>query len=221
MAKEAFRLSGEQVRFEEREYRLAALYDEALRPALLEDLAQADILLGRGMFDPDEVEPLITALQQRRPDVVMLAEGFGPNAAGNGSKVRSLEEKLRVESRTRLLNPKWYEGLLEHGYQGVHEIATRLDNTYGWAATVEASVDEWIFDSAADTYLLDEAMRQRLAELNPHASQRMAGRLLEASERGLWQTESHRLEQLREVYAEFEDAIEVITQPKVKEGQPS
>ena len=42
---------------------------------------------------------------------------------------------MRLDARTKLLNPKWYEGMLNSGYEGVREIQKRLTNTVGWSAT--------------------------------------------------------------------------------------
>ena len=50
-------------------------------------------------------------------------------------QVRSLGETVRLDARTKLLNPKWYEGMLNIGYEGVREIQKRLTNTVGWSAT--------------------------------------------------------------------------------------
>ncbi|WP_163280056.1 cobaltochelatase subunit CobN, partial [Klebsiella aerogenes] len=35
-----------------------------------------------------------------------------------GGIVRTLNEQVALETRTRMLNPKWYEGMLKHGYEG-------------------------------------------------------------------------------------------------------
>lgn len=123
------------------------------------------------------------------------------------TEVRSLREALRLEVRTRLLNPRWYEGMLKHGFQGVNEVAVRLENTYGWLATT-GQVDGWALDAAADTFVLDPAMRDRLAGLNPRAAARMAARLVEAAERGLWAPSPEREAALRAALEELEDRVE-------------
>lgn len=147
---------------------------------------------------------LVAATQRVRgaaPDA-FIADTLSPNQT-----VRTVEETVRLETRTRLLNPRWYEGMLKHGYQGVHEIATRLDNTFGWSATADA-VDEWIYTAAADTFLFDDEMRERLTKYNPRALQRMAGRLAEADERGFWQPDDERRMKLRDILMHAEDVIE-------------
>ena len=88
---------------------------------------------------------------------------------------------MALETRTRALNPKWYEGLLKHGYEGVREIEAHVTNTLGWSATT-GEVAPWVYQQIAETYVLDDEMRARLAALNPVASAKIANRLIEAEE---------------------------------------
>ncbi|MEI7769674.1 MAG: magnesium chelatase subunit H [Chloroflexales bacterium] len=123
------------------------------------------------------------------------------------TKVQSLDQVLRVEYRTKLLNPKWYEGMLKHGHNGAAEIAHRFTYMVGWSATTEA-VDNWVYDQAAATFVLDDTMRQRLEAANPEATRNAVGRLLEANSRGMWQVDDETLDRLREIYADLEDRLE-------------
>jgi magnesium chelatase subunit H len=123
------------------------------------------------------------------------------------TKIKSLDQVLRVEYRTKLLNPKWYENMLKHGHNGAAEISHRFTYMLGWSATTDA-VDNWVYDSAAATFVLDDTMRQRLEAANPEAARNAIGRLLEASSRGLWQTDEHTLDRLRELHADLEDRLE-------------
>ena len=128
---------------------------------------------------------------------------------GTGTKQRicSLEKMVSLEARTKLLNPKWYEAMLEHGYEGVREIESHLSNTYGWSATASA-VKKWTYDQFNETFLQDKAMLEKLTDLNPHATMSMTGRLLEAHSRGFWEAESTTIEELQELYADLETRIE-------------
>lgn len=126
---------------------------------------------------------------------------------GAGLKIRTIDETVRLESRTKLLNPKWYEGLLKHGFRGVAEIENHVANTLGWSATTDA-VDDWIYRDVANTFLLDQQMLARLRELNPDATRSLTGRLLEAAGRGFWQADAQLLNQLRELYQELADQLE-------------
>ncbi len=121
----------------------------------------------------------VEKLRGSRPPV-MLAEVEAFSGPGGG-RVRSLEQMVRLESRAKLLNPKWFEGMLAHGYEGVREIEVRVSNTYGWSATSNA-VEGWVYQGVAETYLLDEAMRERLATLNPHAAAGVARRLADVGQ---------------------------------------
>jgi magnesium chelatase subunit H len=123
------------------------------------------------------------------------------------SKIRSLEETVRLETRAKTLNPKWYEGMLKHGFRGVAEIESHISNTFGWSATADA-VDDWVYTEVAKTFLLDEEMLDRLRKLNPHSARSLVGRLLEAQGRGFWAADAQMLERLREIFAGLEDQLE-------------
>ena len=128
---------------------------------------------------------------------------------GTGKKQRicSLEKMVSLEARTKLLNPKWYEAMLEHGYEGVREIESHLSNTYGWSATASA-VKNWTYDQFNETFLHDKAMLERLVGLNPHATMSMTRRLLEANSRGFWEADEGTIEELQELYLDLETRIE-------------
>jgi magnesium chelatase subunit H len=106
-----------------------------------------------------------------------------------------------------MLNPKWYEGMLKHGYEGVRQIESHLTNTIGWSATT-GQVEPWVYQQLTQTFILDADMRERLMSLNPAASVKVANRLLEASERQYWKPEPSVLETLRRVAQDFEDRLE-------------
>ena len=131
---------------------------------------------------------------------------IGDQTKGNAA-VRSLREQVSIETRTRMLNPKWYEGMLEHGYEGVRQIEVHVTNTMGWSATT-GQVQPWVYKQLSETFMLDPQMRERLAKLNPTASARVANRLLEASERNYWQPDEATLQALRNASEELEDRLE-------------
>jgi magnesium chelatase subunit H len=122
-------------------------------------------------------------------------------------KIRSLEETVRLETRAKTLNPKWYEGMLKHGFRGVAEIESHVSNTFGWSATADA-VDDWIYSEVANTFLFDETMLERLRDLNPHSAHSLTQRLLEANGRGYWDVDEGVLERLREISRGLEDQLE-------------
>jgi magnesium chelatase subunit H len=131
---------------------------------------------------------------------------IGDQTRGPG-KVRTLSEQVALETRTRVLNPKWYEGMLKHGYEGVRQIESHVTNTMGWSATT-GQVAPWVYQDLSDAFVLDEAMRERLAALNPVASAKVAHRLLEAHERNYWTPDDETLEALRKAGEELEDRVE-------------
>ncbi|MEL6369584.1 MAG: magnesium chelatase subunit H [Pseudomonadota bacterium] len=124
-------------------------------------------------------------------------------------KVRTLSEQVTLETRTRMLNPMWYEGMLKHGHEGVRQIESSVTNTLGWSATT-GEVEPWVYQKLSEVFVLDEAMRNRLAELNPKSSARVANRLLEASDRDYWTPDEETLKALRDAGDELEDRVEGI-----------
>jgi magnesium chelatase subunit H len=131
---------------------------------------------------------------------------IGDQTRGEGV-VRTLNEQVALETRTRMLNPKWYEGLLKHGYEGVRQIETHVTNTMGWSATT-GQVEPWVYQRLTQTYVTDKEMRDRLAALNPAATAKIATRLLEAHERGYWKPDAETLSALQNAGEELEDRLE-------------
>lgn len=145
----------------------------------------------------------VEKLRSKKPSV-LVADAIGTGAS---DRINSLDQMVRLETRSKLLNPKWYESMLKHGYEGVREIECHVNNTYGWSATASA-VEGWVYKGVAETYLQDPEMRERLAKQNPHATASIARRLLEANSRGFWEADEETLEELKQIYHDLEDRLE-------------
>jgi magnesium chelatase subunit H len=157
-------------------------------------------------FDSDPTKLIASLRDDGKAPTSYIADTTTANA-----QVRSLSETIRLDSRTKLLNPKWYEGMLDSGYEGVREVAKRLNFTLGWSAT-SGDVDNFVYEEANNTFINDPEMRQRLLELNPHSFRRIVGTLLEVNGRGYWETSDQNIAQLQEIYQEIEDRIEGVSQ---------
>merc|ERR1712118_200477 len=153
-------------------------------------------------FDSDPTK----VVQGLRTDGKKPASFIADTTTAN-AQVRTLSETVRLDARTKLLNPKWYEGMLSSGYEGAREIQKRLTNTLGWSAT-SGQVDNWVYEDANATYMEDDEMRERLMETNPSSFRKMVATMLEANGRGYWDTSEENLERLRQLYHEVEDKIE-------------
>ena len=140
------------------------------------------------------ISKAVETRSQARPAIYL------SDSLSSQTRIRSLEETVRLETRTKTLNPKWYEGMLKHGFRGVAEIENHVANTFGWSATADA-VDPWIYTEISKTFLLDEVMFQRLVELNPYSVTSLTRRLIEAHERGYWNPDEEILEKLRDLVA--------------------
>ncbi|MBW4641427.1 MAG: magnesium chelatase subunit H [Goleter apudmare HA4340-LM2] len=155
-------------------------------------------------FDSDPTKLVASLRGDGKTPASYIADTTTANA-----QVRTLSETVRLDARTKLLNPKWYEGMLSHGYEGVRELSKRLVNTTGWSATAGA-VDNWIYEDTNETFIKDEEMQKRLMNLNPHSFRKIVSTLLEVNGRGYWETSEENLDRLRELYQEVEDRIEGI-----------
>jgi magnesium chelatase subunit H len=120
---------------------------------------------------------------------------------------RNLEDILRMEYRTKLLNPKWAQSMANQGSGGAYEISQRMTALIGWGGTADFT-DDWVYDQAAETYALDQEMAEKLQKSNPEAFRNIVGRMLEANGRGFWQTDEDKLQKLRELYELTEDQLE-------------
>ncbi|MFL0648001.1 magnesium chelatase subunit H [Cylindrospermopsis raciborskii] len=155
-------------------------------------------------FDSDPTKLVASLRGDGKKPASYIADTTTANA-----QVRSLSETVRLDARTKLLNPKWYEGMLSHGYEGVRELSKRLVNTTGWSATAGA-VDNWVYEETNETFIKDEEMQKRLLNLNPHSFRKIVSTLLEVNGRGYWETSEENLDRLRELYQEVENRIEGI-----------
>ncbi|MEM9807236.1 MAG: magnesium chelatase subunit H [Cyanobacteria bacterium P01_D01_bin.56] len=153
-------------------------------------------------FDSDPTKVIGQLRDDGKKPTSFVADTTTANA-----QVRTLSETVRLDSRTKLLNPKWYEGMLANGYEGVRELSNRLVNTMGWSATADA-VDNWVYEDTNTTFIQDEEMCKRLMDMNPNSFRRMVTTLLEVNGRGYWETSDENIEKLQELYEEVENRIE-------------
>ncbi|WAL61313.1 magnesium chelatase subunit H [Thermocoleostomius sinensis] len=123
---------------------------------------------------------------------------------------RPLEALLRMEYRTKLLNPKWADAMVNQGSGGAYEISQRMTALMGWAGTADFK-ENWVYDQAADTYALDADMAEKLRKANPEAFRNIVGRMLEAHGRGFWHPDLEKLEKLRELYELADEELEGVT----------
>ncbi|WP_017318044.1 magnesium chelatase subunit H [Mastigocladopsis repens] len=123
---------------------------------------------------------------------------------------RNLDDLLRMEYRTKLLNPKWADAMANQGSGGAFEISQRMTALIGWGGTADFT-DDWVYDQAADTYALDAEMAEKLRKANPEAFRNIVARMLEAHGRGFWQAGEEKLQKLRELYELTDEEIEGVT----------
>ncbi len=191
----------------------------AARPDVLKELLSTT---ERVVQEVDSVEYGLTDIQEYYANTGGLKKAAENNSAkGAGAQVgisiveafqeevepKELEETLRMEYRTKLLNPVWADAMRRQGSGGVYEVSTRMTAMIGWAGTCGFQ-EEFVFDGAAQTYALDANMADHLRNANPEAFRNIIKRMLEASGRGMWNPSEEVLEKLQELYSEAEDEVE-------------
>jgi cobaltochelatase CobN len=136
---------------------------------------------------------------------------FGDNSIPENPKVRQLKEEIARVYRSRVVNPKWLEGVMRHGYKGAFEMSATVDYLFAYDATANC-VEDHMYQGVAKAYLLDAKVQEFVQQKNPWALRDMAERLLEAHQRGLWQgVEKGMLEDLRSLVHQAEAVIETTT----------
>lgn len=123
---------------------------------------------------------------------------------------RNLDDLLRMEYRTKLVNPKWAQAMANQGSGGAFEISQRMTALIGWGGTADFT-DDWVYDQAADTYALDAEMADKLRKANPEAFRNILGRMLEAHGRGFWEADGEKLDKLRQLYELTDEELEGVT----------
>ncbi|WP_205370126.1 cobaltochelatase subunit CobN [Thermoleptolyngbya sp. PKUAC-SCTB121] len=133
---------------------------------------------------------------------------FGDHALPEAPKIRTLQEEIARVYRSRVINPKWIEGVMRHGYKGAFEMAATVDYLFAYDATTRCVAD-YMYEGVAQAYVLDETVQAFVQDKNPWALRDMAERLLEAHQRGLWaQAPGDVLNRLRAIALQAEAHIE-------------
>ena len=121
----------------------------------------------------------------RRPEL-----WFGDHSRRERPRLHRLEQELDKVVRSRLLNPRWIEGMQQHGYKGAFEMGASLDYLFAYDAATDR-VPDWCYGALCDQWLSNPSIVDFLERRNPWILRDMGERLLEASNRGLWEGANH------------------------------
>ena len=147
----------------------------------------------------------VRSLTGKNPEVY-----FGDNSQPANPRVRKLTEEIARVYRSRVINPKWIEGVMRHGYKGAFEMAATVDYLFAYDATANC-VEDHMYAGVAQAYIFDEPVQQFIQTKNPWALRDMSERLLEAHQRGLWQNvDPETIDRLKAIANQAEGQIEEI-----------
>ncbi|WP_031361702.1 cobaltochelatase subunit CobN [Caballeronia sordidicola] len=122
-------------------------------------------------------------------------------------RIRTLQEEISRVIRSRVVNPKWIDGVKRHGYKGASELAATVDYLFGYDATARV-VSDHQYALVADAYVNDADTREFMQQHNPHALHSICERLTEAIQRGLWQSPGAYQEQIERHLLDAEQQLE-------------
>ena len=142
----------------------------------------------------------IKELKNKKPEILVA------DTTRERIKVETIEESIHRGVVTRLLNPAWINEMLKHDHHGGEKIASRVEYLLGFAATTHA-VDNWIWDKVAEKLVFNEEIMNKIMNNNPWAFRKMIHRLIEAYERGYWETNDEIINRLRQLLEKTDEYI--------------
>jgi len=161
------------------------------------------------MFDNDDVYTDLggfnAAVKSVRGELPMSMIGF--SADTTNLKTKTIDEEGRYIFRSKINNPKWVEGLKQHGFKGAQEISKMTEYVFGWDATSDI-IDDWEYKSIADNFLFNKDNADWFREANPYAMMEVVSRLLEAIYRQMWDAGDEMEQRLQDLYEDLEGELE-------------
>ncbi len=143
----------------------------------------------------------VNKIKGEQPDMY-----FGDHSRPDNPKVKSLKEELLKVFRSRVVNPKWMQGMREHGYKGAFEMAATMDYLFAYDATTNL-IEDFMYEQITEKYLFDDENKAFIEAHNPWALKDMSERMLEAIQRDMWKDPSEEtIAELKEIYKKS-DAI--------------
>ncbi|MEN8673985.1 cobaltochelatase subunit CobN [Nocardioides sp.] len=132
----------------------------------------------------------------------------GDSTTPDAVRTRTLQEETNRVFRARVVNPRWITAMQRHGYKGAFELAATVDYLFGFDATAGV-VHDWMYESLAKEYVLDETNQEFMRTSNPWALRGIVEKLHEAADRGLWaEPDPEVVAAMQEVYLDLEGDLE-------------
>ncbi|MGM9572436.1 MAG: cobaltochelatase subunit CobN [bacterium] len=163
----------------------------------------------RNLLDSDDFNSyhggMIAAVRSLRGKAPKSFSGDSSDPAR--TKVRTLNEEVKLIFRSQVLNPKWIKAMQKHGYKGAGDLFSLVSHCYQWDATSKV-MDDWMYEELAGKYAFDKQMQEWMKEVNPWALHSLTQTLLEAIKRELWTAKPETKKELTKLYLEMEGELE-------------
>lgn len=127
------------------------------------------------------------------------------NDLSSDAKLDTLGQFLATDLRSRYLNPKWVQGMMNNGYDGTRY----MDSVFGvmrtWDVTTPEVVSNEMWDELYETYFRDKhntGVTEHLKSTNPYAYSSMAATALESVRTKHWTASDEVVQDLVKEYVE-------------------
>jgi len=148
---------------------------------------------------------MANAVNVYRGQMPLVFHGDHSNPAA--PKIRTLKEELNRVVRSRVLNPKWISAMREHGYKGAFEMAATVDYLFAYDATTDL-IDDYQYQQVTQALIMDPTNQEFLRQHNLPALEEMTERMLEARQRGMWQTDELYTQALQDLLLDIDEEKE-------------
>ena len=118
-------------------------------------------------------------------------------------KMETLDEFMNMEKRTRMFNPNYIKGMMEHGYAGAETLQGHVEWLWGWDVVDTRFVEDDDWSEVYDVYIKDKyslGTKEWFDRNSPWALQTMTARMLESSRKGYWSPTAEVKTELAEEY---------------------
>ena len=133
---------------------------------------------------------------------------FGDHSRPDNPKIKTLKEELHKVYRSRVVNPKWMDGMRDHGYKGAFEMAATMDYLFAYDATTDL-IEDFMYEGITEAYLMDPENQDFIKKHNKWALKDMSERMLEAMQRGMWKNPPEEMiNKLENLYLKSENELE-------------
>lgn len=121
-------------------------------------------------------------------------------------RMQEVKEAIGVESRSTIFNPGYIKERMKGGASSAAELASTVENTFGWNVAKPQAIDNEMWDEIYNVYIDDKfslGVRDFYEDANPAAMQDVTATMLESARKGMWDASPERIAALAKLHTEL------------------